>query len=338
MGQARDTPREREWLQALVPERANLQAVNSWAIEHGEIEFAHRFNGLLFAFWLYRSSAAEARHWMESVLELTATVPTPATLTAEALALDTAGYIVLAQHDFGQARTWFERELRIHSTMNNQPGIACALRGCGFTALHRGDLAQAQDYAQQSLVLSRSVADRWGAAWSLHDLGYLALVRGETQQARVLLEEALSEMRRQGILFGTFRTLIALGHTMRLQDDHERARELYREALHFHQQMHYIQFISDGLDGLAAIAAGDGDAVRAARLFGAAQAHRTAVAAPRWRDLDAIYDRDVTLARRLLDAEAWDAAWAAGNTMPVDQAVIYALAGRSAPAGASAFG
>jgi hypothetical protein len=52
--------------------------------------------------------------------------------------------------------------------------------------------------------------------------------------------------------------------------------------------------------------------------------------------MDAIYDRDVALARSLLDAGAWDAAWAAGLTMPLDQAVIYALAEQAAPAEASA--
>ena len=135
LGPARDTPRERAWLQTLEPERANLHAVNSWAIERGESEFAHRFNGLLFAFWIYRSSTAEARHWFDAVLALQAAVPTTATLTAEALALDAAGYIAVAQHDFAQARTWFDRELTIHTAMNHQSGIATALRGLGFTAM-----------------------------------------------------------------------------------------------------------------------------------------------------------------------------------------------------------
>jgi non-specific serine/threonine protein kinase len=336
MGQARDTPREREWLQVLEPERANLRVVNSWAIEQGESEFAHRFNGALFAFWIYRSSAAEARHWMEAVLELKATVPTTATLTAEAQALDAAAYIAVLHHDSTQAQTWFERELTIYTAMNNQPGIARALRGCGFTALLRGELAQAQHYTEQSLIVSRSVLDRQGEAWSLFDLGYLALVRGEIHKAQGFLEAGLSDLREQGTLYGTFRALIALGHTMRLLDEPERARGCYQEALRIQQQMHYIQSISDGLEGLAGMAAAEGNAARAARLFGAAQAHREAVATPRWPVMDAIYDRDVALARRLLDTEGWDAAWAAGNTMPVDQAVTYALAEQAASAGVSA--
>lgn len=326
MGQARDTLREQEWLQTLEPERANLRAVNSWAIEQGESEIAHRFNGLLFAFWIYRSSTAEARHWLDAVLALQAAVPTTAALNAEALALDVAGYIALAQHDFAQARTWFERELAIHTALNHQPGIATALRGCGWTAMHGGDLIQAQHSTERGLVVSRSVHDHWGAAWALFDLGYMAMVRSEIKQARILLEEAVAELREQGIVFGTFHALLALGHTMRLLDDQERARESYRAALHIQQQMHYVHHISDGLEGLAGMAAGEGDPRRAARLFGAAHAHREAFDVRRSRHNDAIYDRDVTLATSLLDPEAWRAAWAAGCAMPLDQAVAYALA------------
>jgi predicted ATPase/transcriptional regulator with XRE-family HTH domain len=330
MGEARDTPREREWLQTLEAERANLRAVNSWAIEQGEIAFAHRFNGLLFAFWIYRSSASEARHWMDAVLELKAAVPTPATLTAEALALDAAAYIAVLQHDFAQAQIWFERELTIHTAMNDQPGIATVLRGYGFTAMLSGDLVQAQHYTGQSLILSRAVLDRWGEAWSLFDLGYLALVRDAIPQARGFLEEALPQLREQGNLWGTYRALLALGHTMRLLDDAGRARGCYRDALCIQQQMHYLPSVSDGLEGLAGMAASEGDPLRAVRLFGAAQAHRDAIAAPRWRDRDASYARDVALARSLLDEEAWRAAWAAGGAMPLDQAVAYALAESSA--------
>ena len=102
-------------------------------------------------------------------------------------------------------------------------------------------------------------------------------------------------------------------------------RALYRDALHIQQHMHYVFHISNALDGLAGIAAEEGDPVRAARLFGAAQPHCEAVAAPRWRHLDPIYDRDVALARSLLGPEGWQAAWAAGCAMPIDQAVTYAL-------------
>ena len=232
----------------------------------------------------------------------------------------------MCKHDYAQEQTWFEREMEIYTAANHQPGIATALRGLGFVAVVRGELAQAQHYTGRSLTVSRAVADRWGAAWSLFDLGYLALVRGEADQARVLLEEALSELRAQGNLYGTLRALIALGNTMRRLGDHEQAREYYRYALRIQQRTHYVGLASDGLEALAGIAAAAGDPLRAARLFGAAHAHREAVGGLRWRHMNAIYERDVALARSLLDQDGWHAAWAAGGAMPLDKAVAYALA------------
>ena len=305
---------------------ANVRAVNSWAIERGEIEIVHRFNGLLFTFWIARRSVAEARHWLDTILELKAAVPTTATRNAEALALDTAGYLAVVQHDFAHALAVFQRELAIHTAMNNQPGIATALNGCGFAAMFAGDLGQAGEYIEQSLVLWRAARDRRGEAWALYDLGHLALVRGEISQARELLEEGLSQLREQRIEFGTFRALVALGHTMRLLDDPERARGCYREALQIHQQIHYnVPFVEDCLEGLAGMVAEEGDPTRAARLFGAAQAYRTAATAPRWSHLGGQYEQDMALAHSRLLAETWDEVWADGSRMSLEQAVAYAL-------------
>ena len=211
MGEARDTPQERAWLQTLEPERDNLRAVNGWALEQKEAEFAHRLNGALFSFWGYRSSAAEARYWLDAALALTMTNPTPAARRAEATALDLAGYVAIAQGDIGRGQDCFERELALHAENGDQRGLATALRGCGFAAMQRGDLVQAQHYTNQSLAVSQAAQDRSGAAWSLYDIGYLALVRNELSQAQALLERAVFELREQGIQFGVFRALFALG-------------------------------------------------------------------------------------------------------------------------------
>ena len=271
MEQARDTPQEREWLRTLEPERDNLRAVNGWALEHNEAEFAQRFNGSLFAFWIYCTSLAEAHHWLEAALALqpaaTGAERTTAALSSEALALDTAGYAAVLLHN-GRAQAWFERELALYAELGDQRGIATALRGCGFTAMLRDDLAHAQLCDEQALALSRAAQDHRGVAWALFDLGYLALVRGELPAAQALLAEALPQLLEQGITFGAFRALLALGHVMRALGETDRARQFYRDALHLQRPMHYSQYVAEGLEGLAGIAAQDGDPVRAARLFG----------------------------------------------------------------------
>lgn len=325
MGQARDTPRERDWLDRLEPERANLRAVNSWAIEQGQSEFVHSFNGMLFAFWLYRSNSDEARHCLEGALALTAPPANRSALLAEALALDVAGYIASEQRHYDQALRWFEREHMIQTMLDNQPGIATSLRGCGFVSMHRADLVQAQLYTEQSLQVSRAAYDRWGAAWSLYDLGYLTMVRGEYIAAQELLTEALSELRDQGIAFGTFRAFIALGHTMRFTGNTAAAIEYYYASLRIQQQMQYIQVTNEALESLAGIATHQGAALQAAPLFGATYAHSQSSALQRWEHLDAIYERDLAATRSLLTAEQWAAAWQQGVAMSLDQAVAYAL-------------
>jgi predicted ATPase/DNA-binding SARP family transcriptional activator len=325
MDDARDTSNEREWLDRLEPERDNLRAVNAWAIEQGEAELAHRFNGWLFAFWIYRSSKAEARRWVDAALALTAPTPSPEALAAEALALNTAGYLACFQRDYRYAQACFQRELEIYTQIGDRPGIATACRGLGFTAMHDGDLEQAGALAARSLAITQSVQDRAGLAWSLFDLGYVALVRGELHEARARLEQALPELLQQDILFGAFRAMIALGHVLRALGAPRRALDAYSHALQIQQGMHYVEIISDALEGLAGIAAAHSDPARAAQLFGAAQAHRETHATQRPRHLDAVYTSDLALARNQLTHAQWEAAWRRGYSMPIDQATAYAL-------------
>jgi predicted ATPase len=324
---ARDTAHERIWLERLEPERGNIRAVNQWAIPQGKREFAQRFNGCLFAFWGYRSTTAETRHWLKAALAIPEReASTPSAQIAEALALSVEGHAAGKESDYADAEACFGRALMIYTALDNQPGMAAAYRGLGFTAMLLGDLDRAQHNTGQSLVITRAVGDRWGAAWSLFDLGLIALARGDLQQAQISIEKVLPELHALGILYGAFRAYLALGHALRAQGDLSGARKAYYEALCLQQQMHYTQPTDEGLDGLANIAATEGDPMRAARLFGAAQAIRVAVGWLAWSYLKDAYDRDMAQARSQLSDMSWQVAWDAGNAMSLDEAVAYALA------------
>ncbi|MFN8490787.1 MAG: hypothetical protein U0350_24560 [Caldilineaceae bacterium] len=330
MEQARDTPQERAWLQTLGPERNNLRAVNDWAFARNEVEFAHRFNGCLFAFWHYYSSLSEASHWLEGALALQATENAaprpPSARLAEASALDAAGYAAALGANFTRAQTLFERELRLCTELGEQKGIAAALRGISFTLRLNNNLSQAQHYGEQALALSLAGQDKRGIAWARFDLGSQALIRGELTTAQTLLTETLPLLQEQGINWGVFRALLALGYVMRTTGKPDQALRFYRDALHLQQQMHYVQHIADALEGLAAIAVGRDDLTRAVWLFGAAHTQRQAYDWVRPYHQEAGYERDVALTRSRLDGETWNAAWAEGSAMTLEQAVEYALA------------
>ncbi len=327
--QARDTPQERVYLQRLEPERDNLRAVNGWAFAHNEAEFAQQFNGFLFAFWIYCSSLAEASHWLEGALALhgpkNQAERTPRERMVEAAALDTAGYTAALGFNLARAQALFTRELDLRRELGEAKWIAQALRGISFTFMLSNNLSQAQSYSEQSLAIARAASDHWGIAWSLFGLGYQALVRNELTVAQALLEEALPLLQEQGINFGVFRAQLALGHVLRAAGNNVRAHQFYTAALRLQQQMHYLPSSADGLEGLAAIATGTEDLIRAVRIFGAAHAHRQASG---WVHLDhqeASYQHDIAAARSQLSTAAWDAAWAEGSAMTLEQAVEYAL-------------
>lgn len=328
--QVRDTPHEQEWLERLEPERDNLRAVNLWAFEQKEAEFAQRFNGLLFAFWGYRSNMAETRHWLEGALALTQSqqggTRTTAARIAEAAALNLAGHVTALSNDFDQARLWFERELQLRRELADPKGTANALRGISFALmLSNTNLDQAQHYVEQALTICYAAKDEWGIAWSLFDLGHIAFTRNDLAAAQKWLAEATPLFRTQGNNFGLFNALLISGHHRCKIGDKEQARRFYTEALHLQQQMHYWLHIADGLEGLGALTA-DQNPRHAVQLFGAAHAHRQASALHRPHHQAASYEVAVALTRKQLAPEAWESAWSAGCSLHLEEAVAYALA------------
>jgi hypothetical protein len=73
------------------------------------------------------------------------------------------------------------------------------------------------------------------------------------------------------------------------------------------------------------VAGARGEAQRAARLWGAAQTLQEAKDIPRDTDFLAEADARISLVRSGMGEKAWEEAWRKGRTMPLDEAVSYAL-------------
>ena len=105
--------------------------------------------------------------------------------------------------------------------------------------------------------------------------------------------------------------------------DEQQAKTLYQQGLHLWQDM---QRVDDGLGivralaGLAEVAAAQGQAERAGRLFGVAD--RLLPSTSLYRD---DLNRRVAAARAHLDAAAFTAGWTAGQAMTQEQVVTDAL-------------
>jgi hypothetical protein len=116
------------------------------------------------------------------------------------------------------------------------------------------------------------------------------------------------------------------------QGDSLQAAALFEESLKLFAELGNKMGIAECLEGLASVAAGEGQAAdkghraeRAAQLFGAAEALREAASTPLPPYRRAEVDRDLAAARARLDNAAFDAAWGAGRAMTMERAVGYAL-------------
>jgi len=138
---------------------------------------------------------------------------------------------------------------------------------------------------------------------ALVSLGYEFLLQGDHERATALNAEAAALLR----------------------GDDEQARDLLKESLALSGELGDGLNAAESLDGLACTAAARGEAGRAARLFGAAEALREAMGIPLPSAARALREPYTRAARSRLDEVEWTRRWEEGRAMSQEEAVALAL-------------
>ncbi len=154
-----------------------------------------------------------------------------------------------------------------------------------MATINLGDRDQAKYFFERSYSRSRESGDKFNLAVCFYYFGYLALFEGNIQQAKTFFEQELALARTVGPIW--------LG--------------------------------SQALFGLAGVAAASGQALRAARLVGAAEA-RLEAGASYIDAADSLFNGGASAsAMAELGEAAFAAARAEGRAMTFEQAADYAL-------------
>ncbi len=151
---------------------------------------------------------------------------------------------------------------------------------------------------------------------------------GDAPAARAAIDEALATARRIESGYDKGRALAVLGRVEWVEGDVERAESLLHDALRLHVDNQDRPSIVDTLESLGGIAASLESFAEASRAFGAAHALRDDMGYVRYAIHQERYDAAVAAARDGLGGEAFDAAWAEGTTMSIEDAVAYIQRGR----------
>jgi predicted ATPase/DNA-binding SARP family transcriptional activator len=241
------------------------------------------------------------------------------------------GDVVYRHGQYDRAALLFEESLAQLTAIGHSSGIAIALHGFGRAAYDRGELPHAAILLDDALARLRESGHWKPLATVLCARGKVALAQGDAALATALFEESRDLCQTLGDTAANGRALHLLGRVARQQGDVARASTLLTESLR-QRQGGAIDDILASLEEMVGLAAAEhpiadhpSAALRAVRLLGTATATRDALGLPLPPGDRAAYERDVTAVRNQLEAAVWQAAWAAGRAMTLEQAVAYAL-------------
>ena len=205
--------------------------------------------------------------------------------------------------------------------------VANTLNSLGSNAWMRGDLDRAELLCAESLAVARRMGAKSVVSYALTGLGTVALTRGRYDEARQAYDESLALRREVGDTPGVAGAYTNLAHVARCQGRYADAGALYRASLALHAGDRVDRNdLAECLQGLADVWHAQGHPDWAAWLLGVvAGLYATgsgAMPAPANR---AEFERTTGLVRATLGAGSFDVAWAAGQAMPLEEALALAL-------------
>jgi DNA-binding SARP family transcriptional activator/tetratricopeptide (TPR) repeat protein len=256
-----DGMRQRETLDEIGRELANLQAAWRWAVATTRADLLETYLGSLQTY-------AEARGWLRgaeallgealarfnahgaglvaalltargslrnrmsayaaAVEDLERALALAEDAESRAAALAHLGAAAYLQGRHGEARERLERAVGDAGG----PGLRAMCSSLlGRVALEQGRHDDAETAFETALALSREAGDRYGARWATNQLGLMAYFRGALDASERLFEQALDLAHAAGDLPLVKEAAIGLGYVCEDRADFGAARGYYREAL-----------------------------------------------------------------------------------------------------------
>jgi predicted ATPase/DNA-binding SARP family transcriptional activator/DNA-binding CsgD family transcriptional regulator len=356
-------PQETQWYERLEEEHDNIRAALAYSLEGAEPELGLRLAGAIWWFWHRHGHVSEGLRWLERALAKDDGVPAVARATAlaglgwladgqgdldrmresatEGLNLsDEAGlgdyhralfFGVLGsasglEGGYERAMKLAEESLKLSRDANDMGGMANSLLELGTASLWgSGDPEQARAFYEEGLAVSRKLGSASILRSCLNSVALTYLLQRDLERAEALAEEATALSRDAGD-----RTLLPLplnnlGWVALLRGDLERAEVLHKESLALSGEMGGSWGTLAFLEALACTAGAKGEAQKAARLIGAAEALRETMGVGPWAALRALEEPYLVGARSQLKEGVWAAAWEEGWAMSMERAIEYAL-------------
>jgi ATP/maltotriose-dependent transcriptional regulator MalT len=220
-----------------------------------------------------------------------------------------------------------EESLRLNRQAGDVQGTSWSLLNLGMASDDSGDYGQAKEFYAEGLSLARESDSAYECFHFFLSWGWTSLVQGDHQRATRLTEEAVELARERGRGFEGMlpRAIENVGWAALLAGEPQRANAQFEKSLTLSKVLDDKATITMSLEGLACVAGANGEALRAAKLFGAVEELMEATDHRLGAQESAMIEPYRTSVRSRLGEAGWNEALAEGRTMSIEAAIGYAF-------------
>jgi predicted ATPase/DNA-binding CsgD family transcriptional regulator len=318
--------KQAEVFQRMSDERDNLwAALDFCSSDSAQVAAAAEAAQHLMAYWASRGPFGDVRRVLTSLADLA-----PENSLPRARLLRVAAVMATNQNDAEACRALSGESLRIGTDLKDVEVAAWALLVGAIPRWIDGDLAAATDQIDSALSLARLMRLDRVELHALDALCQLLAVRGELDRAVDVGEQGLALSQDRGELWMRGYLLTFLAEATWRRSERRRAETLAREAVTFKHVVDDRNGLAMALETLASMAAESDRSARAAALLGCAEQVRGQSAVTLMDLYRPQHDRSVTAIIRAIGQKAFDAAFARGRAMTIDDGVTFAVADEQA--------
>jgi predicted ATPase len=304
-------------------ERPNVDAALDWSTENGQVEKGIRLMSTLELYW----ATNDPLGGRERVDTLLAEAGDDLDRRARASALGIRGSTHDMTGDPSLSEPDYQSAMEVFRSLGDEEEADHLLLRIAMAARHGGDLERATRLTVEALARARLRGNQLDEAMALNNLAMVAFTQGDREQGVGLAHEAASVAADIGFTWWRGVTLFATAEWLIQAGDADAAKPELREGLAALASVPDLVNTPMALAACAAVAAGDGDAVRAGTLWGAAEA--AGEREPRPTTAEAL--REYAPYVEPVRGEDFDRGGTRGRALSLEEAVQNALSGLDSP-------
>lgn len=309
------------WLDRLEEEQDNIRVALGWLEQTGQTEAQLDLARTMSYFWDMRGRWLEGLRWLEPALARSEGERS----ARRAQALYAAASLLWPYGDLPGAQAYAEESLSVSRELGDSVEIARALIVLAIIAKRRGNFRQAERLHEAAAAHARKAGDRRLLGYTTGNLATLALREGDYGRAASLSKETLALYRQLGAPDTIGWSLLNLALSLLLAGGEEQAIPPARESLALLHRVGDLRGILYTFIVFASLATRRGETGAGARLLGAVEALRERLSLALTGREEELRERTAGDLRRVLGDDVFEAHFAEGRSLSLDEAVAYAL-------------